>query len=301
MKIIIIGSESFIGTELKKQCALKGIEFVGVDTAPSKDPGHIQLDIRAPEIVDALPENADAMVHLAAISRDQDCRKDTIGAFDVNVKGTLNLMKAAQARKTKQFVFASSEWVYGNTPEGSVQTEETVIDMSTVMSEYALTKMVGERLLCMAQSRGDCPPATVLRFGIVYGPRPKPMSAVEGLFNEVRTLDTVEIKGSLRSGRRFIHVTDISKGILAALGRTGFEIFNLSGNRFISFREIIETSAKLLNRKPRMIETDPEKTNVRNPDNQKARQAFNWNPSIDLEQGLATLADYIQKTGGKSV
>ncbi len=288
MKIVITGSESFIGSELKAHCRARGIECIGLDVLPKQEPGYHQVDIRSTDVDAVIPENADALVHLAAISRDQDCRRDLRNAMDVNIGGTINLIRAAQARKVKQFVFASSEWIYGNVQPGVVQTEDDPVDITKMTSEYAMTKIVGERLLFVAHQRGLCP-VTVLRFGIVYGPRPTPMSAVEGIFNEVRTLDTIEIKGSLSSGRRFVHVSDIADGVLSALGRSGYEIFNLSGNQVMTFGEIIKQSANILNRHPQVVETDPKAINLRNPDNQKVRRELGWEPRLSLEQGLATL------------
>lgn len=287
MKIVIVGSASFVGKELEKHCAAKGFEVVGLDAAPAAGSGHHKVDIRAREVADAIPEGADAIIHLAAISRDQDCKKDTHLAFDVNVQGTLNVMRAAQARNAKQFVFASSEWIYGNSGPTLVN-EETVIDLSKVNSEYALTKIVGERALAMAVSRGFCP-STVLRFGIIYGPRPAPGCPLEGLFNDVRTKDAIELGCSLQSGRRFVHASDLADGILATLGRKGFEIFNLTGDTLITFGEVIEKSSALLGRKPKVTVTRPDALNVRNPDNKKAREVLGWKPRIDLEAGLATL------------
>ena len=289
MKIFITGSESFVGRELKKHCQARNIAFAGVDMAPTSEKECHQIDIRSPEVDRVIPEGTDALVHLAAISRDQDCRKDTQTALDVNVGGTLNLMRAAQARGVKQFIFASSEWVYGNSKPGEIQKEDDPIDANRITSEYALTKIAGERFLSMAHQRGFCP-TTILRFGIIYGPRPKPQSAVEGIFNEVRTLDKIEMKGSLSSGRRFIHVSDIADGILSAVGRTAFEVFNLSGDRLVTFREIIETSSRLLGKKPVVVETDPQSINIRNPDNAKVKQALGWSPKLNLEQGLQTLS-----------
>lgn len=293
MVLVIIGSESFVGRELIGHCRDRGITFVGVDTASTQDADCRQADIRSPEILDAIPEAADAIVHLAAISRDSDCRRDPVAAFDVNVGGTLNLIRAAQARKVRQFVFASSEWVYGNASGDGVQTEDSLIDANRITSEYALTKIAGERLLFMAHQRDLCP-VTILRFGIIYGPRPKPMSALEGLFHEVRTQDAVEVTCSLNSGRRFIHVSDVADGILAALERTGFEVFNLSGNTLITFGRIVEESARLLGKTPRVVETNAHVLNVRNPDNQKARRLLGWEPKFDLAAGLASLLDYHQ-------
>lgn len=291
MKIVIVGSESFIGQEVRALALVRKLEVIGLDIVPSRAANYVNVDLRSSALAGAIPENADAVIHLAAVSRDSDCRKNVGLALDVNVLGTQNLICAAQARKVKQFIFASSEWVYGNAAPGTVQKEDTVIDAAGITSEYALTKIVGERLLAMACQRGCCP-ATVLRFGIVYGPRPKPMSAVEGVFNEVRTLDRIEIKGSLASGRRFVHVRDIAAGVLCALGRTGYEVFNLSGNTLITMRDIIQHSKKLLGRDPAVIETDPKQINVRNPDNSKARRLLGWEPRIDLDLGLTTLKDY---------
>jgi nucleoside-diphosphate-sugar epimerase len=288
MKVVITGSESFIGKELRKHCTDRGIEVTGIDALPGQNPGYHQIDIRSTDVSDVIPVEADALIHLAAISRDQDCRRDPAGAFDVNVGGTLNLVRAAQAKRVKQFIFASSEWVYGNVSGEEVQCEDSIIDAGRIASEYALTKIAGERLLFMAHQRGLCP-VTVLRFGIVYGPRSTPMSPVEGFFNEVRTQDVIEVKCSLQSGRRFVHVADIAEGILSSLGHGGFEVFNLTGNKFITFQQVIEVSSKLLRRTPKVIESNAHNLNVRNPDNQKARRMLGWEPVFDLETGLESL------------
>lgn len=280
MKIVITGSDGFIGKELKNHCLARNIEFVGL--------GHQQIDIRSPEIEKMIPQNLDALIHLAAVSRDRDWRKDPITASDVNIGGTLNLIRAAQTREVKQFIFASSEWVYGNEQATDLQTEESVIDAARITSEYGLTKIAGERLLYMAHQRGLCP-VTVLRFGIVYGPRPTALSAVEGIFNEILIQNSVRVNGSLSTARRFVHVSDIAEGILSALGQGGYEVFNLTGNILITLREIIEKTATLLNRQPEVVETDPRSVSIRNPDNQKARKVLGWEPQIDLVRGLSSL------------
>jgi nucleoside-diphosphate-sugar epimerase len=287
MRVIVTGSESFIGSRLKHHCRLAGVEHVGIDLAPSEDPNHHQADICSDTIVDAIPGNADALIHLAAVSTDQTCRMDTKKAFEVNVGGTINLIEAARARGVKQFVFASTEWVYGEVANSAVQTEESPIDAMRLSSEYAISKITGERLLYAAHKR-DGLAVTVLRFGIVYGPRPANWSAVEALFHAVRTKDTVEV-GSLETGRRFIHVADIADGILGALGRNGYELFNLSGDRLITLGNIIEESSSLVGRHPRVIEKNSGAISIRNPDNGRARRVMGWRPKIALKDGLSTL------------
>lgn len=287
--IVVTGSESFIGSELKNTLASSDVELVGIDSIDAGRPGQHAIDIRDPNVADVIPEGADALIHLAAISRDRDCRENTGLAFDVNVNGTLNLMQAARAKGVKQFIFASSEWVYGGggSPD-AVQSEDDPIDITKMQSEYAMTKIVGEQLLRLAAERDFCP-VTVLRFGIVYGPRPKPMSAVEGLLREVAELDVVPINGSASSARRFIYVEDIASGIAASIGQTGFEVFNLSGDTLVSLRDVYEAACELHGRKPELTESDPSAITLRNPDNSKAKSKLDWAPKIDIAAGLQKL------------
>lgn len=287
--IVITGSESFIGSSLTAALDARGEPWVGLDTVARH--GRTQsADIRDEAVAGLIPEGS-TLIHLAAISRDADCRRNPREAFDVNVNGTLNLIEAARRRGVRRFLFASSEWVYGEVGNHEVQREDAPLDAMRLVSEYALTKLAGERLLAGAARRGDVGAATVLRFGIVYGPRPTNWSAVEMLHDAVAHKDVVEVKGSLATARRFIHVEDICSGILAAARRegAGYEVFNLSGDRLITLGEVIEASMRLSGRKPRVIEGAPEAVNVRNPDNAKARAALGWAPAFDLSQGLASL------------
>jgi len=196
MSLFVTGSESFIGRALFERCRSLGIDAVGIDSAAPSDIASRQADIRDPAISDLIPEGA-TVVHLAAISRDSECRADPRGAFEINVTGTLNVAAAAQKRKATQFIFASSEWVYGEVRNDEVQLEDGPIDVTAVKSEYALTKIVGEQCLKLTCT---LPAITILRFGIIYGPRTANWSAVENLFNAVRTQDEVKV-GAARTAR----------------------------------------------------------------------------------------------------
>lgn len=282
MKLVISGSQSFIGRELIRLCGERGIEWHGLDARPPAHRNEVRADIRQPGI--ALPP-ADALVHLAAISRDADCRRDPASAFAVNVGGTLHLLDAAVAAGIPQVVFASSEWVYPDAER--TWTEEMPIDAGAIRGEYALSKLTGERLVAIAAAAGRIS-GTVLRFGIVYGPRLENWSAVEALYHAVATRDTVEV-GSLSTARRFIHVRDVAEGIAAAVGRRGFEVFNLSGDSLIRLADVIEASNRVLHRRVNACERDAAHPSVRDAANHKARRELGWAPRIDLEAGLRTL------------
>ncbi len=291
MKIFVTGCGSFIGKEILRLSKTRGIQVVGVDLVEAKQEGCFVADIRSPKIAEKIPSGVDAVVHLAALSRDADCRNKAYSCFDVNVMGTLNLIEAAQSRGAKQFIFASSEWVYDRFEEGVAKKEEDVIDITRITSEYALSKLVSEANLRQKYQRGFCP-VTILRFGIVYGPRKDNWSAVESILNAVSTQDEVTV-GSLKTGRCFIHISDIASAVIAAIGLTGFEIINIQGREIITLGNIIEISEKLLNKNPKVIERTPEQISLRTVSDVKAKQLLKWRAEIGLQDGLKSVCDFL--------
>lgn len=291
MKIFITGTESFIGKELIRQCSLAGIEVSGVDLAPPTKPGFVTADIRDADIADKIPEAVDAIVHLAALSKDADCRNNAYNCFDVNVMGTLNLIEAARKKRVKQFIFASTEWVYGaSLGAQEIKTESSIIDPQNLTSEYALSKFTSECNLRQSYNSGFCP-VTILRFGIVYGGRVSGWSAVESLFNDCASKEKITV-GCLKTGRHFIHVCDIASAIIKSFGANGFEIINIEADRFVELGEIIEISGKLLGRKVQVFQNPIGIASIRRVSNKKAKDLLGWKPCFDIEAGLKSLQDF---------
>ena len=292
-KIIITGSESFIGKTLIKQLQSKDYEIIGFDSILPQNPTYEfhQVDIRNSKIYDLIPKNTDILIHLAALSRDPDCKNKAIECFDVNVMGTLNLIKAAQLQNVKQFIFASSEWVNDEFIENEEKDENSQINIFNHDSEYALSKLVTESNLRQQYNNGFCN-VTILRFGIIYGPRKSNWSAVESILNQVKTQDKVSV-GSLKTGRRFVHVSDIANGIIHSFGLDGFNIINLTGNKINTLKDIIELSQEILGKKIEVFENNSNQISIRNPSNNKAKKLINWEPQINLKSGLESLLPHV--------
>ena len=284
MKIFITGSESFVGKELVSQCLKNGIEVAGIDLIdlPSQKYEYKKMDVRSQEISDIMPVNTDAIIHLAAVSRESDCKKDLKNCFDVNAGGTINIIDAAIKNKAHNFIFASSEWVYGESEAVKKETDQTL----NTSSPYALSKIIGECALRQRYEESKMN-VVVLRFGIIYGPRKNNWAAVESLFNSVATKDTVEV-GSLKTGRNFIHVSDIASGIISSLRLPGFNIINLAGSQLITLGDILDESCKILGRHLKIIDQGKPSV-VRSISNQKAKEILNWEPAYDLEKGLKNI------------
>ncbi len=291
MHLVITGSASFIGSEIRRQCVENGISVTGIDAVDSGGATCHVADIRDPAISNLIPEGADAIIHLAALSRDPDCRDKGYECFDANVMGTLNMMNAAQARGVKQFIFASTEWVYTGFEDGLEKTENSAIDVQAITSEYALSKLVSEANLRQKFSHGFCP-VTILRLGIIYGPRPNNWSAVEALLNATATKDEVEV-GSLATSRRFIHITDVARAFRQSIGLDGCHIINIQGSQLNTLGDVIETSKRLLKRQTVVREKDPAHPNIRRVSAEKAKKTIDFTAKISLEQGLQDVIAFL--------
>ena len=120
----------------------------------------------------------------------------------------------------------------------------------------------------------------------------KNWTAVESITNMVKHNDEVTV-GSLKTGRRFVHIQDIIQGIILAIGINGFNIINLSGDKIITLNEIIKTSEQLYNKSIIINEKNPSIISLRNPSNEKAKKILNWKPEISLKNGLKTIDPFI--------
>ena len=286
-RVFITGSESFVGKELIKQCKPTEFELHGCDNMDPSDSRFIKADIREENISELIPMGIDVIIHLAALSSDPQCRNKAYECFDVHVMGTLNLIEAAEKRKCKQIIFASSEWVYDNFLNDEEKTENSIINIANLTSEYALSKLVSEANLRQKYQHGFCD-TTILRFGIIYGSRKKNWSAVESIFNAIKNEDQA-IVGSLKTGRCFVHVSDIVKGIMKSIGLKGFNIVGLEGSELTTLDNVIKTSKRILGKDITIVEKDAGNMSVRRVSADKAKEKINWQTEIGLEEGLKDL------------
>jgi len=288
--VVVTGSSGFIGARVVERLVALGISVIEIDAARGDG-----IDIRDESVSSMIPEGR-AMVHLAALSTSGQCADDPTAAVDVNILGSLNLWNAAVDAGATRFVFASTEWVYGNAGSDQAVTEMADISLSGLADTYAITKAAAESLLAAAPGDIDL---AILRFGIVYGPRSSGWSAAESLLSAVANSDEVRV-GSLRTSRRFIHVDDVAAAVVMAALDTGSYTVNIAGSRLVTLGEVIEVAQSITDKRVDVIETSPEAVTVRNPDPSLARDVLGWQPEIDFEQGLRQVAEHLGFTQAQS-
>jgi nucleoside-diphosphate-sugar epimerase len=293
-RILVTGSESFIGKELILALKKKKIYVFGIDKIKKTKFTNLSIDINSNKISDIIVnKKINTIFHLAAISRDIDCKKNVQIAFKTNVMGTLNLIEIAKKTKIKNFIFASSEWVYDTFERNKVKQENDLINIKKISSEYALSKLVSENNLRQFYDTYSKINITILRFGIIYGNRDNNWSAVESLFVKVKNRELITV-GSFKTARRFIHVQDICSGLIASLKVSGFNIINLQGKKMISLLDIVKHSSKILKKTYKIQQLDKNNPNIRKISNLKSKKILKWQPKISISSGLKMLNTFLK-------
>jgi nucleoside-diphosphate-sugar epimerase len=289
--LFITGINSFVGKKLEEKCIRNKIKYIGIDKVCNNSKNNKKVDLIKDNLDKYIPKNS-VVIHLAAISTDKSCRDDVELSLNTNILGTQRLLDACKRKKIKQFIFASTEWVYGDIPKKTIlQKESDLIDIKKNNSQYAVTKFVGEKLCDYMRSFFTI---TILRFGIIYSSRLKNWTAVESLFYQAAKKKQIQV-GSIKTSRRFIHIDDIIDGILYSIGRQNNEIFNLTGDKLIDLKQLIIACSKILNKKIKILEKNKKNFSIRNPINHNAKKYLRWSQKIKLEDGLKDLHSFFKK------
>lgn len=284
--VAVTGAAGFVGKKLTTRLLESGFEVLALDiTDPEIDGATFKYCDISREWTDSpldLPEGL-VVVHLAALSTDPLCKNDPIAALNINLTGTARIVNRANERKCSKFIFASSEWVYPETDKEHLQLEDEELSLENLKSLYAMTKLMGENLI-----RSICTiPFTILRFGIVYGPRKKPGSAPESIAFKISKGEDVSI-GAGKTARRFIYVDDLVDGIKLAVEENPNptnEVYNLAGEKLISLNEVAQETIAFTGSKSQIIDCGSIPS-IRNPETSKFHNHFDTKPLIPFSEGI---------------
>jgi nucleoside-diphosphate-sugar epimerase len=288
-KIVVSGSSGFVGSKLVNKLIENGHEVIGIDKV--KNPAanfetHI-IDLKDPLVNELIPNNSHVF-HLGAMSTDGECKANPVGAIEANILGTTNLVNILNSKQGISMSFASSEWVYPEKVSDDVDSEDDELSLQNLNSLYAMTKLFDESLIRSVAKF----PYSIFRFGIIYGLRKNPGSALEKIVETVIKSDVISV-GSGKTSRRYIHVDDLIKGLLnyeKCLDASNFDIYNITGDELISLKDIINCTLELSKKNISVL--DEEKIpSIRNPLNTKFKNVVGWEPEIALKQGIRQIMD----------
>jgi nucleoside-diphosphate-sugar epimerase len=255
--VLLTGSSGFVGSYLKvklvKKYKVYGVDIID-DNFKNKNYKFFKSDVSKNNLIKKLKKtNINYIIHLSAISSDNIFKKNPHDCFKANINSVINLIYIASQKKVENFIFASSEWVYGNNNFMKKLTENFQIDRSKNNSGYGISKLIGEDIILNFYNNKIIKSYVILRFGIVFGPRRKATGAVEGLLKEVKKDKRIIISGSDKSGRKFIYIKDLISGIEKVITKKKSGIYNLSHTKLYSMKNIVDIANKILKSNKKII------------------------------------------------
>jgi nucleoside-diphosphate-sugar epimerase len=297
----VTGGAGFIGSHTVDSLLEQGSEVWVLDNLTTGSPQNLRtwknnrrLHISRKTVahyraVEAFVGKVDAVLHLAAVVSPYLSVKKPEIVNEVNVSGTLNVLRAAVKKKVKRVVFASSSSVYGNQTTLPISED----NLTTPVTPYGVSKLSGEKY-CGAFHETYGLATVSLRYFNVYGLRQKanPYSGVVAIFkNQLTKGARPKIYGDGEQTRDFIHVSDIVKANLLALDtKKGVgETLNIGTGKRTSINQLFTILTELLakpNIQPSHVEERPGDIKHSYATITKARDLLGFEPTIELRQGL---------------
>jgi nucleoside-diphosphate-sugar epimerase len=213
MKVLVTGTEGYLGSLLPPLLFERGHEVIGVDTGYYKvgwlyngtevTAKTLNKDIRNITVEDL--QGVEAIVHMAELSNDPTGQLAPHITYEINHKGSVRLAKLAKEAGVRRFVYMSSCSVYGVATEGDV-TEESSVNPQTAYAE------------CKTLADDDFSP-TFMRNATAFGasPRMRFDIVLNNLAGLAWTTKEIKMISDGTPWRPLVHALDICKAIVCTL------------------------------------------------------------------------------------
>jgi len=303
-RILLTGGAGFIGTTIATLLCDRN-EVVLFDnlhndalqhTALADHPNvtMIEGDILNIDALRGATDGVTHIVHLAAIAGVATVLKSPVRTMRVNLLGTANVAEAAHERgdALERFVDFSTSEVFGRHAYKVEETHETSGgQVGEARWSYAVSKLAGEYFLHAYFEEYGFPVAVVRPFNI-YGPNQVGAGAIHHFVRRALDGDELIVHNDGSQIRAWCYIDDIATAVLeilespAAVGQS----FNIGNPRSVCTTYDLALRIKRLSGSESPIVFRPleySDVEIRIPDISRARQVLNWEPQVDLDEGLA--------------
>jgi len=313
MKVLVTGSDGFIGSHLTEMLVDKGYDvraFVfynsfnswgWLDSLPKDKLAQIDVfagDLRDPNGVKEAMKGIDMVFHLAALIAIPFSYHSPDSYVDTNIKGTLNILQAARELGTKKVLITSTSEVYGTAKYVPIDEKHPY----QAQSPYSATKIGADRL---AESfyRSFNLPVSIVRPFNTFGPRQSARAVIPTIITQLLKGNENIKLGSLTPTRDFNYVKDTANGFIeiAKSDKTIGEEINIATQHEISIGQLANELIKQINPNAHIICDEqrlrPVKSEVNRllGCNEKIQRLTNWKPQYTFEEGLAETIAWIKE------
>ncbi len=295
MKYAVTGGAGFIGSYIVKNLVKNGHSVKVIDNLHTgkkdnlgkyqKEVDFCEVDIRNYEELKRNLIGIDGIFHEAALTIVQESYLKPDEYFDVNVRGTENVLKIAKEENFK-VVYASSSSVYGNTTMIPIKED---FDRKPI-NPYGQTKLEDEFL--SEKISKDNVDVIGLRYFNVYGKGQTATYAgvITKFLNKLKERKSPEIFGDGSQIRDFIYVEDVADANLAAMkSNTKSGFFNIGTGKTTSIKKLANIMIELFDEKLQPVFLEPLKGDVKKSQAhiEYTKEKINWSYKVELKDGLS--------------
>lgn len=302
--VAITGGAGFIGSHLADAFLVRGDRVLVLDdlsggtreNVPEGAELHV-MDIRSPEAAALVREGGvDVLVHHAAQMDVRRSVEDPAFDADVNILGSLNLVQAARQGGVKQVLFSSTGGaIYGEQDYFPADEQHP----ARPVSPYGVSKLSFERYLFFFHAAYGLD-ATCLRYANVYGERQNPHgeAGVVAIFlNRLLAGEAPTINGPGLQTRDYVHVSDVVRANLLAVGKPGFHIYNVGTGIETSvvqlYRELARAVGSGVEAKHGPAKAGEQERSV--VDARLIKAELGWPDPLPLRQGIERTAAWFRE------
>ena len=306
-KYLVTGGAGFIGSNIVEALLRRGESVVVLDDfctgrrdnldavlkalqGGERELEIIEGDIRNAATVRMAMRGVSCVLHQAALPSVQRSIEDPVSSHEVNSSGTLNLLVAARDAGVGRFVYASSSSVYGD----SAQLPKVETMTPAPLSPYAISKLAGEYYCRVFHGLYGLQTIS-LRYFNVFGPRQDPGSpyaaVVPNFINAIASGKPPVVHGDGLQSRDFTYIgnaVDANLKACEAPPRAAGRAYNIACGQSATLLDLLRILWRLSGSTIAPIHERPRPGDVRHSlaDISQAREAFNYEPRVGLEEGL---------------
>ena len=305
-RVLVTGGSGFIGSHLVTRLLEQGAQ-VAVTVRYGNvmknerlrrcwdDIRIIEADLRNRGALALVGEFAPEVVfHLAAYNHVGQSFMQVEECFDVNAKGTANLLDTC-GDSVEKFLYMSTSEVYGHQQE--VPFVETMCPQP--ISPYAITKYAGEMYCQMKQRIGGERSVIILRPFNTFGPYQSAKAVIPELIVNCLRGGVIKTTGGEQT-REFNYVTNIVDGLVMAAeyeGRIEGPV-NFAAGEEVSIRDLVKTIAELTGTSAELqigaLPYRPTEIWRMYADSTRARELIGWQPKVSLQEGLKLTVEWFR-------
>ncbi len=306
-RVLITGGCGFIGRHLASQLSRweAKVRLFDLRKGCTGENEFVLGDIRDRDTLEQAIVGCDIVFHLAALLGVERISNIPLEVLDVNLRGTINALKAAERNNVKLFVFASSSEVYGE-PRRIPVSEET---SPSPISVYGISKLAAEAY-CQAFAQSTGLKCVSLRFFNVYGPGQAEEFVVPRFVLGLAHGDPPNIYGAGKQVRAYTYIADAVRcTLLAASSEKAInEVFNVGSLEIVTVAQLARLAIEISGKCVQPVYTHfgdgirpaSREIYIRIPDTSKAERVLGFKSSVSIREGLTRTYEWYRVRSSSS-